>query len=412
MIKHTLSLKSIIFIKLCCLLFNLGCTKYPESTEVFSLIKNDFQDHVRQYSPSQIKIYIDISGSMVGYLNVPQSSQDYRNFIFTLFNSRGSIPIEMFGFGDTLLNIGNNLIAQASVLNAATFSHQHTNIQLAFDHIQQDTTRDALYIVLTDARQDDPGERLVQYTALGDAIKNSIGHGRLFSFLATRFPFQSQYPVKFISDYPFYAFVFGRNEYLQYIDRALYPLFQHHVTFSPSLEYEVKFRLSDNVEQIWKSKRVSCVQINNYADSLHWTALIEQPLSINRKSELMLKPEELSVIESSKTLSSDGEYWNITPEWSRKQPADFMSSLKTVASPDSQRYTIRVNLSGKPAKKSEFTLYHFQVVPRFPDWIQAYSTDDANDLRRTPGLQNFFPSLRSQLSFDEIALYDFYLLIK
>lgn len=365
---------------------------------------------IKQENPKSINLFVDISSSMKNYLDpaVSNSGKLYENFIRSLFGAKQGASFNLWGFGDSLVYLGDQNTAVASLLNKNIYSKTSSKINLAFDKISVDTTN-SLNIILSDAiYEENQGVGNAFGFLIGPYFKKELDKKNMFALVAGRYAYFSTVLNK-VFETPLYLFVFGNPAFHSYVNNNIVPLGENSYVLSLNYDTRASVNISPNADIIISSDNYKGVEINDYSMPVQFDVKLERGLP-NRK---MLENTEYEKYKMS-VYSSTFKCLNgvqAMDEW--REVTDLKPELVTRYSTDSSRQILNYKFSRSFPQSEQASVYKFVISKEIPSWIlDKYSSNSPEEMEKTYRFQDFFTTLQNHLKERPVPLFTYYIIVK
>ena len=154
-----------------------------------------------QHPPSDVKLYVDRSASMAGYLDslyasefgVGEGSSSLRRVLNRLF-AASDRRMTVYGFGDRVTTPAAssrqaNQDVIATLVRPDFYNDNNTRLEDVLDSIARDTTRQSVHLIITDGRRGDGGSANAQWKRIGELARDWSGADGMFALAAIEAPF-------------------------------------------------------------------------------------------------------------------------------------------------------------------------------------------------------------------------------
>lgn len=153
-----------------------------------------------QHPASDVKLYVDRSASMAGYLDslyssdfgVGEGSSSLRRVLNQLF-AASDRHMAVFGFGDRVTTPAASRQANQDVIATLVrpdfYNDNNTRLEDVLDSIARDTTRQGVHLIITDGRRGDGGAANAQWKRIGELARAWSGADGIFALAAIQAPF-------------------------------------------------------------------------------------------------------------------------------------------------------------------------------------------------------------------------------
>lgn len=392
-----------------------GSTGPGEATErALALCLTEGEPKLAEWStaagPRPVRIYLDLSGSMRGFLDptyVTDDSTHFRRVIDRMIV--GLSPSKAFGYGRSLRPIEPSL----GVLgDRKLYSDNDTQMELALEAVASDSALAGTHVLIGDGRRGSPDLANGQFVRIRSIAEQWIASGGTFMLAASLAPFE---PVKNdpagcrdsgsgkggASRCPLYAISFVAKGDEARIAGALAESFEHLFVYPmpaiPSQMWTIRAATGSEVtvDRGWAHARDGAPIVRVAGGAASTTAvsaalfLRNGPAPLTHALQSALSGQRIGLEISSRPLRPGalGQDWvPLTTRAGHVQPdstAPLSVSLRS-RGPDAQRFIYRVRL--------------FPIG--VPTWLANFDARDAADAVRTYGLGTLFELFRQRAQSD------------
>ncbi|RPI17284.1 MAG: hypothetical protein EHM58_09845 [Ignavibacteriae bacterium] len=365
----------------------------------------------KQENPQNINLYVDISASIQNYLDPSAGTSGgklYENFIRSLFGAKQNATINLWGFGDSLIYLGDQNNAVASLLDRKTYSKSSSRINLAFDKIAADTTN-SLNVVLSDAiYEENKGVGNAFGFLIGPYFKKELDKNNMFALIAGRYSYYSTV-LKKVFQTPLYLFVFGNQSYHSYVNNNLVPLGENAFVLSPNYDTRASINISPNADIIISSDNYKGVEVNDYSMPVQFDVKLERGLPNGKMLENAENEKyKMNVYFTNFRCLNDMQTMD---EW--REVTDLKTDLATRYSQDSSRQILNFKFSRSFPQAEFASVYKFVISKELPSWIlEKYSSGTPEEMEKTYRFQDFFTTLQNHLKEKPVPLFTYYIIVK
>jgi hypothetical protein len=403
-----------LFVVLSAVAFITGCSDCEDlsNESIDRNFKNEpaFQSP-KQENPQNINLFIDLSSSMQNYLDPAVGTTGnklYENFIRNIFSAKQNASFNLWGFGDSLVYIGDQSTAVASLLDRKVYNKSSSRINLAFDKISEDTTN-SLNIVLSDAiYEENKSAGNIFGFLIGPYFKKELDKNNLFALIAGKYSYHSTV-LKKLFETPLYLFIFGSNTYHNYINNNLVPLGENALVLSPNFDTRASVNISANADIIISSENYKGVEINDNSMPVEFDIRLERGL-----------PNKMMLMNSENEIYKMNVYFNtfrcmngmqIIDDW--REVTDLKTNLATKYNPDSTRQILNFKFARSFPQDGNVSVYKFVISKEIPSWIiEKYSSNRPEEMEKTYRFQDFFTTLQNHLKERPVPLFTYYVFVQ
>lgn len=192
-------------------------------------------------APANIKIYMENSGSMDGYVNLNSEFKDALGKIIVKSNNYCN-STNLYFVNDAIYDVQetalrgdvNNFIAQLNAQNMKVGATGSSNINKIFSMVLEKTKSDTLSILFSDFVYSIKGQNVsaliasaknATMAAFMKAIKEDPDFATIILQCSSQFSGKyydrNDHPIPFQGIRPYYIFIMGKYDYLKYVDQKL-----------------------------------------------------------------------------------------------------------------------------------------------------------------------------------------------
>jgi len=221
----------------------------PELQKPFGISPDE-----KQVLPQNYNIFIDVSGSMKGFVS---QESEFLNIINTLIslipdtnqeNQALSEHVRFFTFGKTINPLKGDLKSSLHTIADPNIYNQNiTDLNNPFEYIFGDQR--SVNLIITDGVQSThfAGQDQVIFSK---NLKKYLGDNGFFSFMGKQVSFEGRYPTEktgktIVLEHggkrPLYCLVFGNRKYSEFINKKISDLFDEHFDFGNMTPNNLRF---------------------------------------------------------------------------------------------------------------------------------------------------------------------------
>ncbi len=141
--------------------------------------------------PSETHLYVDLSGSMAGFLDPDYSTNehDFGSVLDTIFLRLG--PSKVFGYGRGLRDLSSPQGMLGQLGKRQLYTENQTRIDLAIKQIALDSMLALTHVIIGDGRRDTPDQARQQFGEMVELANAWVAKGGTFFVAVSRAPFRT-----------------------------------------------------------------------------------------------------------------------------------------------------------------------------------------------------------------------------